>query len=210
MKRETDEHRLNRLVAFQRQLGGDELVAGIDEAGRGPLAGPVYAACAIMDEDNPIPGVNDSKKIAEKKRDKLAVQIKEKAFAYGVGWATVAEIESLNILNATRLAMQRAWKMMSVYNAFALVDGLDPLEMGIKGIPVLKGDENCYSIAAASILAKTERDKVLRKLDEVYPQYGFARHKGYGTRLHIEAILEHGPCPEHRLSFLGKILGNGH
>lgn len=206
MARETEEQRNIRLIECQRELAGEHLVAGIDEAGRGPLAGPVYAACVIMDEQNPILGVNDSKKIAEKKRERIAGLIKEQAVAYGVGWATVDEIEQYNILNATRMAMRRAWQAMNVPNAYVLMDGMDPIDIGAEGEPVTGGDAKCYSIAAASILAKTERDKVLRRMDEQYPEYGFAKHKGYGTQQHIDAILKHGVCEAHRMSFLGKIL----
>lgn len=204
--KENAEQRMARLLEYQREIAGEELVAGMDEAGRGPLAGPVYAACVIMDESAPIAGVYDSKKVAEKKRERLALEIREQAIAYGVGWATVQEIEQLNILNATRMAMGRAWDAMGVPNAFALVDGINPSNLGLIGKPVTKGDERCYSIAAASILAKTARDKIMREMDEVYPQYGFAQHKGYGTAIHIAAIREHGVCPEHRMSFLTKIL----
>lgn len=206
MSRETEEQRNIRLLKFQRALAGEELIAGMDEAGRGPLAGPVYAACVIMDESNPIPGINDSKKITEKKRERLAELIKEQAIVYGVGWATVDEIERYNILNATRMAMRRAWQAMSIPQALVLIDGINPLDIGVNGKAVTGGDATCYSIAAASIIAKTERDAVMRKLDEQWPIYGFKKHKGYGTKEHIEAIRKHGVCPEHRMSFLSKII----
>ena len=206
MSRVTEEERNIRLIEFQRSLANEELVAGIDESGRGPLVGPVYAACVIMDESQPIPGINDSKKIAEKKRERIAGLIKEQAIAYGVGWATVEEIEELNILNATRMAMHRAWVAMNVPNAFVLIDGMNPLAIGVNGKAVTGGDAKCYSIAAASIIAKTERDAVLREMDEEYPLYGFKQHKGYGTKQHIEAIKKHGVCPHHRMSFLKNIL----
>lgn len=204
--RETEQARAERMLAFQQQLAGEELLAGMDEAGRGPLCGPVYAACAIMDETQPILGVNDSKKVSPNKRLRLAQEIKQQAIAYGVGSASVEEIERYNILEATKMAMRRAWNAMAVPNAYLLVDGLDPADLGLRGQAVVKGDQQSYSIAAASILAKTERDAVLLEMDTAYPQYGFAQHKGYGTPQHIQALREYGPCPEHRMSFLGKIL----
>ena len=198
------------MIAFEAEYAPEELVAGMDEAGRGPLAGPVYAACVVMDREMPILGINDSKKVSPKKRETLAEKIKQEALAYGIGTASVEEIEQYNILNATKMAMRRAWETMHVPQAFLLVDGMDlAKELGVRGAGMAKGDAHSYSIAAASILAKTERDKLMLELDALYPQYCFAQHKGYGTAQHTQAILKHGPCPVHRMSFLKKLLADG-
>lgn len=187
---------------------GFECFCGVDEAGRGPLAGPVYAAAVILPPDNPIEGVNDSKKLSEKKREALFDIICERAVAYCIASASVEEIEEHNILNATYLAMTRAVEGLSVKPQLALIDGnCIPPMLTVPARYVVKGDALSASIGAASILAKVARDRVLREADALYPQYGFAVHKGYGTAAHTAALKEYGPCPIHRMSFLKKILG---
>ncbi len=177
-------------------------VCGIDEAGRGPLAGPVCAAAVILPLDCHIDGLNDSKKLTEKKREALFPLIQEKALAWGIGWASAEEIDSINILQATFLAMKRAVEQLSVQPGWALVDGNRMPPLDIPGETVVKGDAQCASIAAASILAKVSRDRLLEEWDTLYPEYGFAKHKGYGTKAHYDAILRHGVLPIHRKSFL--------
>ncbi len=181
---------------------GRPLVCGIDEAGRGPLAGPVCAAAVILPLDCEIPGLNDSKKLSEKKREALFDVIREAALAYGVGFASVEEIDRLNILQATFLAMSRACEALSLRPDWALVDGNRMPPLSVPGETVIKGDAQCASVAAASILAKVSRDRLLRELDLKYPQYGFSKHKGYGTKAHYEAIKTYGVLPEHRKTFL--------
>ncbi len=188
---------------------GNKIVCGIDEAGRGPLAGPVYAAAVILPAGLIIEGVNDSKKISEKKRDYLFNVIKEKALHYFVASASMEEIEDLNILNATFLAMKRAVKGLALAPDVALVDGNQCPDLGVCAKPIVKGDALSESIACASILSKVTRDRVMEKEAEKYPEYQFEKHKGYGTKLHIEAIKNYGPSPIHRRSFLKKILKNG-
>lgn len=181
---------------------GFAAVCGIDEAGRGPLAGPVYAASVILPMDCEIEGLNDSKKVSEKKREQLFDVIREKAVAYGIGSASAREIDEINILQATFLAMKRAYEAMNCPADWALIDGNRMPNLPIPGETVIKGDAQSASIAAASILAKVSRDRILRELDAQYPQYGFAKHKGYGTKAHYEAIKAYGLLPEHRRSFL--------
>lgn len=165
------------------------LICGADEAGRGPLMGNVVAACVLLDPNNPIAGLNDSKKLSEKKRDALELEIKEKALAYGIGQCTPQEIDSLNILNAALLAMKRAYENMGVDCHLLLVDGnKKPQGLSVACDCVVKGDSRVPQIAAASILAKVERDRQLYELDKLYPEYGFARHKGYPTKAHLEAL----------------------
>lgn len=178
---------------------------GVDEAGRGPLAGDVYAAAVILDPDNPIEGLNDSKKLSEKKREALYDEIIEKAKDYCIARATVAEIEEINILQAAMLAMKRAVSGLEEMPVMALIDGNKTPDLNCEAKAVVKGDATSASIAAASILAKVERDRYMQKMAEEYPQYAFERHKGYGTKLHYEKILEYGPCPIHRPSFLKKL-----
>lgn len=186
------------------------IVCGVDEAGRGPLAGPVYAAAVILSPDRPIAGLNDSKKLSEKKREALYDVIIDQAEAYCIASASVAEIEQYNILGATYLAMTRAVQGLSILPNLALIDGNRiPPQLGVTAQTVVKGDAQSESIAAASILAKVTRDRLLIEMDARYPQYGFAVHKGYGTAAHTAALKEFGPCPEHRPSFLKKILGDG-
>ena len=181
-------------------------VCGIDEAGCGPLAGPVYAAAVILNPDDPIEGLNDSKKLTEKKREALYPQIKERALAWAIASATAQEIDEINILQARLLAMRRAVEMLSIKPDQALVDGnRDPDIPGVPSLLIVGGAGKSASIAAASILAKVTRDHAMLELDKQYPQYLFAKHKGYPTKLHVEKLLEHGACPEHRQTFLKKI-----
>lgn len=177
---------------------------GVDEAGRGPLAGDVYAAAVILPPDAEIAGLNDSKKLSEARREALAPIIKEQALAWSIAAATVEEIERLNILQAALLAMHRAVEGLSVTPDFALTDGNQPPVLPMPVGTLIHGDAKSASIAAASVLAKTARDAALRELDVQYPQYGFAAHKGYGTKAHYEAIEQYGLCPAHRPSFLKK------
>lgn len=189
---------------------GYTAVCGIDEAGRGPLAGPVYAAAVILPDGLEISGLNDSKKLTEKKRETLFDEICQKAVAYGIGCASEQEIDEINILQATYLAMRRAVEQLPVPADYALVDGNRMPPLTIPGETVVKGDAKSASIAAASILAKVSRDRVMLLMDPVYPEYQFAKHKGYGTKVHREALLTYGPCPIHRKTFLTKILGQRH
>lgn len=185
---------------------GCKAVCGVDEAGRGPLAGPVCAAAVILPENTIIEGVNDSKKLTEKKREALFDVIKEQALAFSIAFATVEEIEELNILNATMLAMKRAVEGLPVKADYAMIDGNRLPDLSIDSEFIIKGDARSMSIACASILAKVSRDRLLYQYAQEYPQYHFDKHKGYGTKLHVEAIKEYGPCPYHRQSFLKKIL----
>jgi len=189
--------------------GGFDCICGIDEAGRGPLAGPVCAAAVILPKGLEIAGLNDSKKLTDKKRRELYDVIIEQAEAYGIAFASEQEIDEINILQATFLAMERAVKALGVQPDLALVDGNRAPALGMPVKTVVKGDSLSASIAAASILAKVTRDRLLEKLDEAYPQYGFAVHKGYGTKRHYEALREFGPSPVHRVSFLKKFYAEG-
>ncbi|WP_294467318.1 ribonuclease HII [uncultured Ruminococcus sp.] len=187
------------------ELKGYKSICGVDEAGRGPLAGPVCAAAVILPSDTIIDGVNDSKKLSEKKREALFDVIKETAVSYCIAYASVEEIESINILNATMLAMKRAVEGLDIKADYAMIDGNKMPRLDIDGETIVKGDAKSMSIACASILAKVSRDRLLYEYAKEYPQYKFDKHKGYGTAAHIEAILEYGPCPYHRMSFLKKI-----
>ena len=180
------------------------IFCGVDEAGRGPLAGDVYAAAVILNPDNYIEGLNDSKKLSEKKREKLYDEIIEKAEDYCIARATIAEIEEINILNAAMLAMKRAVLGLETKPTLVLADGNKTPDVPCEVRAVVKGDGNSASIAAASILAKVTRDRYMLEMAKKYPEYGFEKHKGYGTKLHREKILELGPCPIHRPSFLNK------
>ncbi|MGN0669335.1 MAG: ribonuclease HII [Oscillospiraceae bacterium] len=179
-------------------------VCGIDEAGRGPIAGDVYAAAVILDPKNPIDGINDSKKLSDKKRELLFDEITAKALSYGIGVATVEEIEQTDILSAALLAMKRAYEQLAVSAGIVIVDGdvLPEIDGFVKNLK--HGDARSEAVAAASILAKVSRDRYMKKQGEIYPQYGFERHAGYGTKAHYAAIDEHGACPIHRQSFLTK------
>ena len=181
---------------------GYTAVCGVDEAGRGPLAGPVCAAAVILPEGVIIDGVNDSKKLSEKKREALFEVIKSTAVSYCIAYSSVEEIEEMNILNATMLAMKRAVEGLSVKADYAMIDGNRLPDLDINAEFIIKGDARSMSIACASILAKVSRDRLLYDYAKEYPQYGFEQHKGYGTRAHYEALREYGPCPAHRPSFL--------
>ena len=184
---------------------GIELICGVDEAGRGPLAGPVCAAAVILPRGIDIEGLNDSKKLTEKKREKLFDTICSEALSYGIAFASVDEIEQINILNAAMLAMNRAIDRLSVKPALALIDGNRDSAIRMPSRCVVKGDAKCADIAAASILAKVSRDRYMLQMAERYPEYHFEKHKGYGTKLHYEALREYGPCEIHRPSFLRKM-----
>lgn len=185
---------------------GKNLVCGVDEAGRGPLAGPVCAAAVIMPEGLIIDGVNDSKKLTAKKREKLFDIIKNEAVCYSVAFASASEIDEINILNATHLAMTRAVEGLEKAPEVVLVDGNSLPKWYYNSEAIVKGDAVCHSIACASILAKVSRDRLMLLEAEKYPQYSFEKHKGYGTKVHVQAIKEYGPCPIHRKTFLKKIL----
>ena len=184
-----------------------KVICGVDEAGRGPLAGPVCAAAVILPPHLEIPGLTDSKKLTDKKRRELFPLIQEQAIAWGIGWASEKEIDEINILQATFLAMQRAMDQLSVKPDLALIDGNRERDFGVPVKTVVKGDSLSMNIAAASILAKVSRDDVMVKLAESYPQYQFEVHKGYGTKAHYAALTEHGSSPVHRMSFLKKFYG---
>lgn len=184
---------------------GYELICGVDEAGRGPLAGPVCAAAVILPRGLVIPGVNDSKKLTEKKRESLYNIIKSEAISYGIAFADVDEIETLNILKAAMLAMNRAIEMLSPQPQLALIDGNRNKEIAVNSRCIVGGDGKCADIAAASILAKVTRDRYMLEMAQKYPEYGFDAHKGYGTKAHYAALREYGPSPIHRMSFLRKL-----
>ena len=207
--KEKEEARLTELKKIEKEFYEKNVkyIAGIDEAGRGPLAGPVVVASVIMPEDSMIEGVNDSKKVSESKREKLYDLILSEAISYGIGISYQDEIDEINILQATKKSLTRAIQQMEIKPNVILVDaltGIDTLKIPYKSI--IKGDAKCYSIAAASIIAKVTRDRIMREWDKVYPEYGFASHKGYGTAKHIAAIKEFGPCPIHRRSFIKNFL----
>jgi len=183
---------------------GYSAICGVDEAGRGPLAGPVCAAAVILPEHLEIPGLNDSKKLSDKKRRELFPIIQEQAIAYGIAFATEQEIDELNILQATFLAMQRAIDQLEGMAQFALIDGNREKDFGLPVQTVVKGDSRSANIAAASVLAKVTRDMYMEKMATQYPEYGFEIHKGYGTKAHYAALIAHGHCPIHRLTFLKK------
>ena len=186
---------------------GVKVICGVDEAGRGPLAGPVCAATVILPPHLDIPGLTDSKKLTDKKRRELFPIIKEQAIAWGIGMASEQEIDEINILQATFLAMQRALDQLEVKPDLALIDGNREKDFGLPVKTVVKGDSLSMNIAAASILAKVTRDDLMVELAETYPQYGFEIHKGYGTKAHYAALTEHGPSPIHRMTFLKKFYG---
>ena len=183
------------------------VICGVDEAGRGPLAGPVCAAAVILPQGEIIPGLNDSKKLTDKKRRELFPIIKEKAIAYGIAFATEAEIDEINILQATFLAMKRAIAQLDGKADFALIDGNRETDFGIPCLTVVKGDSRSANIAAASVLAKVTRDLYMEELAEKYPEFGFEIHKGYGTKAHYAALTAHGMCDAHRRTFLRKFYG---
>ena len=186
---------------------GFRCICGVDEAGRGPLAGPVCAAAVILPPHVDLPGLNDSKKLTDKRRRELYPMIKELAVAYGIGFAGHDEIDEINILQATYLAMERAISQLKIVPDYVLIDGNRAKDFGFPQETVVKGDSLSASIAAASVLAKVARDDWMLEQAERYPQYGFEIHKGYGTKAHYEALCENGPCPIHRMSFLKKFYG---
>ena len=186
---------------------GLRVICGVDEAGRGPLAGPVCAAAVILPEHLQIPGLTDSKKLSDKKRRELFPVIQEQAVAYGIGLASEAEIDEINILQATFLAMRRALDQLGVRPEIALIDGNRETDFGLPVKTVVKGDSLSANIAAASVLAKVTRDNIMVELARQYPEYGFEIHKGYGTKAHYEALRTYGPCPIHRKTFLKKFYG---
>ena len=201
--------RLQELKKIEEDIysQGMEYICGIDEAGRGPLAGPVVVASVIMPKDSMIEGVNDSKKVSEKKREKLYDEIIENAISYSVGIIDQKEIDRVNILNATKAGLTESIRGLKVKPDIILVDALKGIDTcGIPYQSIIKGDAKCYSIAAASIIAKVTRDRIMRQWHEIYPEYNFIQHKGYGTAAHIAAIKEHGLCPLHRLSFVKNII----
>ncbi len=206
-----DNNELNRLKEMtkyeeEKYNEGYNLICGIDEAGRGPLCGPVVAAAVILPKGAYIEGVNDSKKLTEKKRERLYEKITKEAIAYGVGISDVDVIEEVNILNATRLAMKQAVENLKIKAEYALVDAEKKVPINIPYLPIIKGDALSQSIAAASIIAKVTRDRMLIQYDKMYPEYGFLKNKGYGTKTHIEAIKKYGLCDIHRPSFCKKFI----
>lgn len=207
--KEKEEERLTKLKQIENKWyeKGVTAICGIDEAGRGPLAGPVVVAACILPKDSKIEGINDSKKVSEKKREMLYDAITSSAISYGIGIVSQEEIDEINILNATKKALTMSLQELNPKPDLILVDALNHIDtLGIPYQSYIKGDANCYSIAAASILAKVTRDRIMRQWDEIYPMYGFAKHKGYGTASHIAAIREYGICPLHRKSFVKNII----
>lgn len=205
--KEKELERLTNLKQMEKNLyeKGFKNICGIDEAGRGPLAGPVVVASVIMPENSMIEGVNDSKKISEKKREELYEIIIKEAISYGVAIIDQDVIDDINILNATKKGLTDSLRELKIKPDLILVDALTKIDtLGIPYDSVIKGDAKCYSIAAASIIAKVTRDRIIRQWDEIYPEYGFVAHKGYGTAKHIEAIKEYGLCPIHRKTFAQK------
>lgn len=203
--KEKEIERLNKLKEFEQKLYDDKIkyIAGIDEAGRGPLAGPVVIGCVIMKKESFIEYVNDSKKVSEKRREALYEKITEEAISWSTGIVWQNEIDEINILNATKKALTMAIDNLDIKPDTILVDALDKIDTrGIPYISVIKGDAKIYSISAASIIAKVTRDRIMREYDEVYPEYEFSSHKGYGTAKHVQAIKEHGICPLHRKTFV--------
>ena len=205
--------RLDGMMVYERKYAEFALIAGIDEAGRGPLAGPVVAAAVILPKDRPILYLNDSKQLSEKKREELFPVIMKEAVAVGVGMASPELIDEINILQATYAAMRSALRDLIMPNGHAVVpdlllnDAVRIPDVPIRQVPIIKGDAKSCSIAAASIIAKVTRDRIMKEYDAVYPEYGFAKHKGYGSQAHMDALRQYGPCPIHRRSFIGGILG---
>lgn len=207
--KEKEIERLKNLKEFENNLHstGLKYIAGIDEAGRGPLAGPVVVGIAIMKPDSFIEGVNDSKKLSEKKREQLYEQIISEAIDWTVGIVDQKEIDEINILNATKKALHMAISNLKVKPDRILVDALEHIDTyGIPYTSIIKGDAKIYSISVASIIAKVTRDRIMQEYDEIYPEYGFSGHKGYGTEKHIQAIKEYGPCSLHRKTFIKKFV----
>lgn len=199
-----EQARMEAFMAFEREYRQDGLlIAGMDEAGRGPLAGPVVAACVYLPTEPLLPWVNDSKKVTENRREALYDKIMERGLV-GIGMADEACIDEINILNATKQAFCDAYNAMPQRPELLLIDAVTDLDVPAQQVPIIKGDAQSYLIAAASIIAKVTRDRLMRRYDEQYPQYGFAKNKGYGTAEHREALEKYGPCPIHRMTFLRK------
>lgn len=205
---EAELKRLDAMKVFERKYSGYKLIAGIDEAGRGPLAGPVAAGAVILPKDCEILYLNDSKKLSAARREQLYDEIREKAVAYGVGIVSPERIDEINILQATYEAMTAAIKDMGCEPDMVLIDAVTIPRIPYKQVGIIKGDAKSVSIAAASIIAKVTRDRIMAGIDQMYPEYGFASHKGYGSKAHIEAIQKYGPSPVHRKTFIKKIVGS--
>lgn len=206
LKLEKELERTRQMSVYEERFAEKGRIAGIDEVGRGPLAGPVVACCVILPDDHPILYLNDSKKLSPKKRDELYDVIMKEAVCVGLGMEPPEVIDSVNILQATYSAMRKAIGSMQIRPDFLLVDAVTIPHTGIPQCPIIRGDAQSVSIAAASIVAKVTRDRMMEDYDRIYPEYGFAAHKGYGTAAHIDAIKRCGPCPIHRRSFIGKWL----
>lgn len=207
LTKEEEAERIRAIKDFDLYIADGAVICGVDEAGRGPLAGPVFAAAVILDDDCVIEGMNDSKKLSEKKREALFDVIKEKALAYSVYSVDEKTIDKINILNATMLAMQGAVNGLDIKPGKVIIDGNKCPELEMPAESVVKGDSKSMAIAAASILAKVSRDRFIKEQAKIYPEYGFEKHKGYGTKAHYEAIEKYGICAIHRKSFLKKVLG---
>ena len=205
-KLQAELERLEGMKVYEKEYAGKGMICGIDEAGRGPLAGPVVAAAVILPRDVDYIYLNDSKKVTEKRREALFEQIVSTAVSYGIGIVSHDIIDEINILQATYKAMREAVENMKIRPDICLVDAVTVPELDIPQVPIVKGDAKSLSIAAASVLAKVTRDRIMIELGERYPQYGFEKHKGYGTKAHIDAIKGYGPCPEHRKTFIGNII----
>lgn len=198
-----ERERLEAMRLYERKYEGDySLICGVDEAGRGPLAGPVCAGACILKKDEEILYLNDSKKLSEKRREALFLEIKEKALSWSVAFSDEKRIDEINILQATYEAMKKAIEGLSTPPSLLLVDAVHIPDVSIKQVSIVKGDAASVSIAAASVLAKVSRDHFMKEMDEKYPEYGFAKHKGYGTKAHYEALKKYGPSPIHRMTFL--------
>lgn len=208
IKLEIERDRLKNMRIYEDKYSDYEFICGVDEVGRGPLAGPVFTAAVILPKDCEILYLNDSKKLSEKKREELFLEISEKAIAIGIGSCTPEEIDEYNIKQATRKAMLQAVKNLDIPPGLVLVDAETITGLDIRQVPIIKGDAKSVSIAAASIIAKVTRDHLMEEYDKIYPEYGFASNKGYGSAAHMQAIKEFGPCPIHRRSFIKNILNN--
>lgn len=208
IKLETERERLKHMRIYEDKYSDYEFICGVDEVGRGPLAGPVFTAAVILPKDCEILYLNDSKKLSEKKREELFLEISEKAIAIGIGSCTPEEIDEINIKQATRKAMLQAVQNLETQPGLVLVDAETITGLNIRQIPIIKGDAKSVSIAAASIIAKVTRDHLMEEYDKIYPEYGFASNKGYGSSAHMQAIKEFGPCKIHRKSFIKNILNS--
>ena len=206
IKLELERKRLKEMRIYEEKYADYELICGVDEVGRGPLAGPVFTAAVILPKDCEILYLNDSKKLSEKKREELFLEISEKALAIGIGSCTPEEIDTLNIKQSTRKAMLHAVQNLELQPGLVLVDAETITGLDIRQVPIIKGDAKSVSIAAASIVAKVTRDHLMMAYDKLYPQFGFASNKGYGSASHMQALRENGPCPIHRRSFIKNIV----